>query len=195
MFDRRTFLVKERIRALHITDRYDILDPASGATIGVAEERIPGWVKALRLLMRKVALPTTIVVCEREGGTPVLTLHRGWHFLVAKVRVTGADGRPIGTLKSKVFSIGGAFRVFDPDEREVAVVQGNLIGWNFEMKDMEGRRIGAVTKKWAGIGKELFTNADNYMISLEAERLPASVTALLLAAGLAIDLVFKERQR
>jgi len=51
-----------------------------------------------------------------------------------------------------------------------------------------------VTKKWAGIGKELFTTADNYVISLNetAGRNQESV-AMLLAAGLAVDTVYKEK--
>jgi hypothetical protein len=50
-----------------------------------------------------------------------------------------------------------------------------------------------VTKKWAGLGKELFTSADNYVISLtDISAGNPGASALLLAAGLAIDIVFKE---
>jgi hypothetical protein len=59
--------------------------------------------------------------------------------------------------------------------------------------DQGGREIGTVTKKWAGLGKELFTTADNYIISLnERTSANADAGALLLAAGLAIDMVLKE---
>ncbi len=50
-----------------------------------------------------------------------------------------------------------------------------------------------LTKKWAGLGKELFTSADNYIISLKNLSGASPVaSALLLAAGLAIDVVYKE---
>ena len=53
--------------------------------------------------------------------------------------------------------------------------------------------IGSVTKKWAGLGKELFTSADNYVISLsDLSGVNPEASALLLAAGLSIDIVFKE---
>ena len=57
----------------------------------------------------------------------------------------------------------------------------------------EGTELGKVTKQWAGLGKELFTSADNYVIALD-DRLPAApeAAALLLAAGLAIDTVYNE---
>ena len=52
-----------------------------------------------------------------------------------------------------------------------------------------------MTKKWAGLGKELFTSADNYMISLsDASGSNPTMAGLLLAAGLAIDIIFKERK-
>jgi Scramblase len=61
--------------------------------------------------------------------------------------------------------------------------------------DSAGRELGTVTKKWAGIGKELFTSADTYLIALsDAAPSGANQVALLLAAGLAIDVVFKEKK-
>ena len=49
----------------------------------------------------------------------------------------------------------------------------------------------ASCSRWAGLGKELFTSADNYVIALTQEPKP-SEAILLLAAGLAVDTVYKE---
>ena len=53
--------------------------------------------------------------------------------------------------------------------------------------------MGTITKQWAGIGKEFFTSADTYIISIN-EKLAASSEAktLLLAAGIALDTIYKE---
>ena len=50
-----------------------------------------------------------------------------------------------------------------------------------------------VTKKWAGLGKELFTSADNYMLAIN-ETVPAGdpTRLLILAAVMCIDMVMKE---
>jgi len=74
----------------------------------------------------------------------------------------------------------------------VASVKGDWKGWNFRFVDNGQNEIGAITKKWAGLGKELFTSADNYIISLNEEPSPAKAT-LLLAAGLAVDTVYKQK--
>ena len=58
----------------------------------------------------------------------------------------------------------------------------------------DGGELGRVTKKWGGLGKELLTSADNYIIALAEDRqLPRNTAMLLLAAGLAIDIVYKEK--
>jgi hypothetical protein len=52
-----------------------------------------------------------------------------------------------------------------------------------------------VTKKWAGIGRELLTSADNYVVSISEEMQQKAVAKiLLLAAALAIDIVYKEKR-
>jgi hypothetical protein len=50
-----------------------------------------------------------------------------------------------------------------------------------------------VTKKWAGIGQELLTSADYYILSIVPSVTPDSNTRkLILAAVMCIDMVLKE---
>jgi uncharacterized protein YxjI len=193
LLGRTTFFIKERVAMLKLTDTYDILDPASGQTIGIAKEEPPGWAKWLRLVVKKHMMPTAINIYETEGQPPVVSIRRGFTFLRSKLRVVGADGRALGYFKSKLISIGGGFLVFDHADHQVAEVKGDWKGWNFRFLNKGGREIGTVTKKWAGLGKELFTSADNYIIALtDLSGASPDASALLLAAGLSIDIVYKE---
>ena len=71
--------------------------------------------------------------------------------------------------------------------------KGNLIGWNFTFIDVQGKDLGQVTKKWAGIGKELFTTADNYILQIADDVPPdSSLRILIMAAVMCIDMVLKE---
>ena len=194
MLDRQTLFVRERVGFAKLTDVFDILDPASQATIGVAKEEPPGWAKWLRLLVKKQFLPTTVNVYDGDGPAPVLSIHRSFTFLRAKIRVCEAGGGEMGYFKSKLFSLGGGFYVFDPKDQQVAEVKGDWKGWEFQFLGKDGRLLGKVSKKWAGLGKEFFTSADNYVISLADDSAANRAAAtLLLAAGLSIDIVFKER--
>jgi uncharacterized protein YxjI len=139
-------------------------------------------------------LPTTVEIREREDGPVQLSLHRGFTLLRAKVSVRDGDGQELGLLKAKLFSLGGGFFVYGKTGEQVAQVKGDWKGWNFKFLSASGKELGTITKKWAGIGKELFTSADNYIISLSDDlQQNPTIVALLLAAGLAIDVVFKER--
>jgi uncharacterized protein YxjI len=193
LFQRRRFFIKERVSLLKLCDTYDILDPDTKQSVGIAKDEPPTWAKLLRLIVKKPLLPTVVQVYETEGSPAVITLRKRPGFLHTTVVVTDPTRGEIGRFKSKLFSFGGGFHVFDKSGRKVADVKGNWKGWNFKMTDERGQELGVVTKKWAGIGKELFTTADNYMISLNDQAAGANDHApLLLAAGLAVDIVYKE---
>ncbi len=48
-------------------------------------------------------------------------------------------------------------------------------------------------KKWAGLGREMFTSADNYVLEI-ADHVPQNenIRKLILAAVMCIDMVLKE---
>ncbi len=190
--DRKTFFVKEHVALMKLTDTYDILDPETKTVIGTAKEEPPTWSKYLRILVNKAILPTRLNVYEKEGGPPVLSVQK-LGFFRATLPVTGPQGESLGFFKTKAFSFGGGFWVHDAQGERYAEVKGDWKGWNFRFLTTEGEELGTVTKKWAGVGKELFTSADNYMISIgDMKEGQDTANALLLAAGLAIDVVFKE---
>lgn len=194
MLNRKQFFIREHVGLLKLSDVYDILDPDSQAKIGEAREEVGALVKILRLLINKSLMPTRVGVyegAEESSRKLVFSIRRGVALFRPKVEVTDANGVPLGYLQSKALSLGGAFRVFTADGKEIALVKGDWKGWNFRLLSGEVE-LGVITKKWAGLGKELFTSADNYIISIHGEP-DVTVNTLLLASGLAIDTVLKER--
>jgi uncharacterized protein YxjI len=193
LLDHTTFFIKERVAFAKLTDTYDILDPGTQTQIGIAKEEPPGWAKWLRLIIDKQWMPTRVNVYEADQVTEIFSIRRGWVFLRAKIPVVDGTGTQLGWFKSKLFSLGGGFYVFDNAGQQVAEVKGDWKGWNFKFLTAGGHEIGAVTKKWAGLGKELFTTADNYIVDISPAAMgnPGAGT-LMLAAGLAIDTILKE---
>lgn len=195
LLDKKLFFVKERVALLKLIDVYDIFDPETNAQIGVAVERPPVWAKFLRLALGKFFLPTSVEVAEGENQPPLFSIHKGFAFIRNKVHVFDAVGNHVGYFKSRVFTIGGRFDLFNAQDQQVAELKGDLLGWNFQLVDSAGAVLGIITKKWAGIGKEMFTTADNYMVSLEnggADKRELKI--LLLAAALAVDTIYKEKK-
>jgi uncharacterized protein YxjI len=132
-------------------------------------------------------------VYERETDPPILSIRRGVAFFRPKVSVWSSQ-QQLGYFQAKLISIGPSFRIFDMQDREIGSVKGDWKGWNFTLLGTGGEELGRVTKKWAGLARELFTTADTYVIALSDSAVGRrDVAQLLLAAGLAIDTVFKEK--
>ncbi len=197
MLGRKMYFIRERVGFLKLADTYDILDPETQGQLGIAKEKPGALILILRFLVNKQLLPTKVFVYEGDNPEDesrlVFSIRRGFTLFRSKVNIQDKSGAVVGWFQSKLFSMGGAFRVFEAAGNEVALVKGDWKGWNFRFLDNAGSELGSITKKWAGIGKELFTSADNYIISLNQESAPAKAI-LLLAAGLAVDTVFKEKK-
>ena len=187
-----TYLIREHAGVFKLTATYDIFDGATGEQLAVAKEK-KGMLNAIAgLVMSRRNLPTRVDVHEGKDitGPIVFSITRGFSFFRPTVKVLAGDGTLIGTFKSRLLTLGGKFGVYDAAGNEVAMVKGNWTGWEFRFLTSSGDELGVVSKKWAGVAKELFTSADNYVVAVHQ---PDSAAAtLLLAAGLAIDTVYKE---
>jgi uncharacterized protein YxjI len=193
LLQHKTVLVKERAKLAKLTNVYDLIDPESGQTIGVAREEPSSLVKWARLFMKDMKLPTTINVYEGEGSAPVLSLKQGFAFVAPRVEITAGE-RSVGSFQAKALTLAGAFRTYDPQGTENGKVEGDWKGWNFAMTSSNGEELGKITKNWAGVGRGLL-GADTFVVaSSDSAAGRPDNSALLLAAGLAIELVFKKRK-
>jgi len=190
-FDTDTFLVREHVGLLKLHEAYDLLS-ADGTTLGTAIERADTLRKLLKLVINKQMLPFTIEIVTADQNV-LLRIRRPFTFLRSKVSVYDADGQRIGYFRQRLFSLGGAFDVFDDQDAQLASLKGDWKGWNFTFSDTGGQELGKVSKQWAGLAKELFTSADNYVVHIERSKITdVRHVQLLLAAALCIDMVLKE---
>ena len=193
--DLKQFIVKEHVGFLKLADVFDIFDAATQARIALARETPGGLITALRFVVNKRMLPNTVTVTQGDENGPLLFhIRKPFTFLRSKVWVEDAAGKRLGYFRSKLFSFGGGFWVHDESDRQIAEVQGDWKGWNFKFLASEGKELGLVTKKWGGLAKELFTSADTYAVSIHDDAgADRNLRILLLAAALAIDIVYKEK--
>ena len=149
------------------------------------------FTKLFRFTDYKRMTPFEVVLTDTDGRR-VLTVRRGVSLFLSKVEVLDGSGRLVGGFKQKLFSIGGAFRVLDARDNEVCVLKGKWTSWEFKFLRGE-KELAVVSKKWNGLGRELFTSADNYVLSI-GDRVPADddVRILIMAAVMCIDMVLKE---
>ena len=190
--NKNVFLVKEHVGLLKAANNYDIYDPETGEMIMLCrEDRLGLITKILRFTEYKRYTPFDIRITTPDGRQ-VVRVTRGVAFFRSSVTVFDESGGRLGGFEQKLLSIGGKFEVMDENGRALCRLVGKWTGWDFRFEAGD-RELAHVTKKWAGVGKELFTSADNYVLQISDE-VPADskLRQLILAAVMCIDMVLKE---
>ena len=192
ILNQNLFLVKEHIGMFKAANNYDIYNPETNQIImNCRENNLGFFTKVMRFTDYKRMTPFNIEITT-ASGEKLISVKRGIAWLRSTVEVFDEKDRLIGTFKQKLLSIGGKFEILDKNEKPIAMLQGKWTGWDFKFT-YENKQLAQVNKKWAGIGKEFFTSADNYVLQIEetvAEDSP--LRQLILAAVMCIDMVLKE---
>ena len=191
--NKNLFLVKEHVKIFKAANSFDIIDPdTKQIVLQCREEGLGFFTKMFRFTDYKRMTPFNMEIKTPEGQK-ILTVRRGVSIFLSNVEVLGERDSVIGKFKQKFFSIGGRFQVLDASERPLCMLKGKWTSWDFKFISNDGKEFATVTKKWSGLGKELFTSADNYILQISSE-VPADhpLRMLILAAVMCIDLVLKE---
>jgi uncharacterized protein YxjI len=191
--DHDLYLVKEHTGLFKAANNYDIFDPHTQQVIlHCREDHLGLFTRLFRFSDYKRMTPFDVQIRTPEGQQ-VVRVTRGVSIFLSKVDVLDENDQRIGGFQRKLFSIGGAFTIFGANAEPVCELKGTWTGWDFRFIAPDGQEFAHVTKKWAGLGKELFTSADNYVLEVSPS-VPAGapVRPLILGAVMCIDMVLKE---
>ena len=192
LLNKNLFLIKEQVGMFRAANVYDIFDLETNQHIMTSKEPNLGiFTKIFRFTKYKSHTPFNVVVTE-TSGKKIVNIKRGTTFFRSDVEVFDEKDQLIGYFKQKFWSMGGKFEIVDKNQKPVCLLQGNWTGWDFKfIKDTT--ELGFVNKKWAGIGKEFFTSADNYVLSISDNVAQDAVERqLIFAAVMVIDMVLNE---
>ena len=192
VLNKNQFLVKEHVGMFKAASNYDVYDPNTGEVIMTCRElRLGALTKMLRFTDYKRMTPFLLDI-DAADGTQLLTVQRGISVFLSNVDVLDENQQRIGGFKQKMFSIGGKFDVMGQSDQVLCSLKGKWTSWDFRFLAGD-KELARVTKKWSGLGKELFTSSDNYMLQISEEVPPDNpLRQLILASVFCIDLVLKE---
>jgi hypothetical protein len=123
-----------------------------------------------------------------DGGSRVFELKRGFHLWSYTLDVGLFGGRPLGRVQKKPNPILRSYELSDESGRSFALVRGPLwTPWTFNLLDRSGTRRGAISKRWSGMLREAFTDADAFKVEFGAHRWTLAQRAVILAAAVCID--------
>jgi len=194
LLQKNTFLFKEQLGLFKASNNYDVYDPQTEEIIlHCREKNLNPLYKIIRLLITEFKSMTPFEI-EISGldGKKIIKVKKRLSLVLSKIEVFDENDRLIGLIKLKLFTLGNNFEIFDEKGNLVSKLNGSLIGWNFKFQKDENT-IATVTKKWSGIGKELFTSADNYILDIKDDVEKSSpLRRLIFGAVICIDMVLKE---
>jgi len=185
------YFVKEHVGLFKASNNFDIYDPQTGEVILLCREpKLSMLTKLFRFTDFKRLTPFHVEITT-PSGEPVCSVRRG--FLSWLVEILDERQEKIGSFQQHIWSIGGAFTVLGASGKELCQLKGSWTGWNFRFVTDDGTEFAHVTKKWSGVGKELFTSADNYVLEIE-DSVPEGnpLRQIIFSAVMCIDMVLKE---
>jgi uncharacterized protein YxjI len=135
--------------------------------------------------------PWTIQVLDLQGQMQ-LSLQKPFKFYFHRVEISDENGKHLGTIQRRFSWVRRIYDVLDAQGQEIYQLFGPILHpWTFRvLKD--GQELGKITKKWSGLLKEAFTDADTFGVSYQSG-IPADHKDLLLGAVFLIDFVHFEK--
>jgi len=126
------------------------------------------------------------------NGQEIFSLKRPFYILKSKAHIVMGDGSPFGSLIQKIKVAGMHFDFISPNGETVFSVDSTVLHpWTFKIS-MNGEQVAQITKKWGGLGKESFTDADNFEVDVTNIH-EDSIKYAILITTLLIDLTAFEK--
>jgi len=193
--------VRQRKRWLEILTSFDARNTYAvydqdGQPVLNVEEQGKGFGNFLKRVFLGAFRPFTSHVEDLAGQRQLLTLRRPFRFYFHRLEVRDVDGNLLGAIQRRWTWFRRKYTVEGAEGQEVATLFGPLLRpWTFKilLPGDAKQEVGLLQKKWSGLAKELFTEADNFWITLDGVQ-DAGLRALLFSATVLIDVVHFERK-
>ncbi|MBU0469078.1 MAG: scramblase [Candidatus Omnitrophica bacterium] len=178
----------EILSGFETKNKYQIFDEAGSPLYLVAEE---SGSMILRLFL-KALRPFTMLVLT-QSGQEVLRVKRPFRFFFHRAEVYTPEGKLLGVIQKKFSVLRRIYSVQNRSGNEICQLFGPLLHpWTFNIM-CEGEAYGKITKKWSGLMKESFTDADNFGVTFPA-LCKIEMKAIFLGAVFLIDFVHFENK-
>ncbi len=168
---------------LETVSRFSVSTP-DGRELWAAAEISQGFLGVIARWFLKSARPFTMELRARDGSV-AMRIQRPWRFFFSHVDVFTGDGAPLGEVQERWGWFTRLYELKDPSGNVLASLVGPLFRpWTFLVK-IDGKEVAQISKKWSGLGREMFTDADTYGLTFQGTT--PGVRALMLAATFLID--------
>jgi hypothetical protein len=132
---------------------------------------------------------------ETLHGETALMLRRPFRFYFSEIEVLDVLGRRVGLVQRQFAVINSLYTVTGRTPTEKYEIFGPLFRpWTFKIR-RQGQECGLISKRWSGLAKEVFTDADSFGIEFP-KGISAELKAVFLGAVFLIDFAhFEDNNR
>lgn len=193
------FMIKQKKEWLEILsgfeskNNYQIFN-ANSEHIGHISEIGSGIWQAIKRMIFRSHRPFEIKITNTQGHE-LLSIHRPFFWFFSDLYVEHKSKR-FGTIHRKFSIIFKTYSILDNRGTEIFRIKSPIWRlWSFPIFNNREQKVGVITKKWQGLLKEVFTDADAFYIDLSSPELTTEQKVLLFVSGISIDFDFFEQNQ
>ena len=161
-----------------------------GQVLARVGEVSDGFLSTIGRWIFKGRRPFELVI--ESAGTPAMRLRRAWFWWLSTLEIEDGAGRPLGRIEQRFAIFQRRFDLIDARGQLAAQIVGPMFHpWTFEVHSPGGPEIARIEKRWSGLLKEAFSDADTFSLTLPAD--PA-LARMVVAAALLIDFCYFENE-
>ena len=113
-------------------------------------------------------------------------IERPFFFLKTKADIKTPSDELIASIEQRKWWLTKTFEIYDPQDQLLFTCVSKFPHvWTFDIMQ-NNQRVAQILKKWSGFGKEMFTDADTFMVDFGNIK-DTSIKALILATAFIID--------
>lgn len=178
----------EILSGFETRNKYAVMD-ATGRQLYYAAE--VGGNFLVRMFL-KAWRPFEITIVRPDNNV-ALALDSPFRFYFREITVHDASGQLLGRIQRNFSILRRKYTVYNEQGQPLCDLFGPILHpWTFEIRRGE-QTLGKITKKWSGLLKEGFTDADNFGVTFPPDWSNAQ-KAILLGAVFLIDFVHFENK-
>jgi uncharacterized protein YxjI len=191
LFDEPVLVVNQKAKLLEVTSEYRVFDQHGTQVGAVRQVGQSSAKKLLRMVSNFDQFMTHNYQIVDAAGAVRLQVVRPRKFIKSTVVVQDPGGSEIGRVVQQ--NAFGKIRFsLDVGGATVGAINAeNWRAWNFNIQDGSGTEVARITKTWEGLGKAIFTTADNYVLQIHRP-LTEPLRSLVIASALCVDTALKQ---
>ncbi|MEM8705670.1 MAG: phospholipid scramblase-related protein [Actinomycetota bacterium] len=194
VMDQQVLVVNQKVKLIEVNSEFAVYNANGEQIAAIRQVGQNALKKAARFLGSMDQFFTHKLQFVDMAGNVLLTVTRPAKFAKSKVHITDGAGNPVGSILQQNM-IGKIRFSLESGGQTIGSLNGeNWRAWNFNLQDAGGREVARITKTFEGVAKTLFTNADNYVLTVH-EPLSDPLRTLVVASAVSVDLALKQDNR